>query len=66
MIEFADRLDKLPPYIFLEIDRLKKDAIAKGVDILDFGIGDPDTPTPKVIVNEMKKAVARPENHQYP
>ncbi len=66
MIEFADRLSKLPPYIFLEIDRLKKEAIAKGVDILDFGIGDPDTPTPKVIVDEMKKAVARPENHQYP
>lgn len=66
VLPLAKRLQQLPPYIFLEIDRLKKEAIAKGVDILDFGIGDPDTPTPKPIVDEMKKAVARPENHQYP
>lgn len=62
----ADRLQKLPPYIFLEIDKLKKQAIADGVDILDFGIGDPDIETPEPIVAEMKEAVARPENHQYP
>ncbi|MFP4382347.1 MAG: LL-diaminopimelate aminotransferase [Candidatus Sumerlaeia bacterium] len=64
--EIAKRLQQLPPYIFLEIDRLKKQALADGVEILDFGIGDPDMPTPKIIINEMKKAVARPENHQYP
>jgi LL-diaminopimelate aminotransferase len=62
----AQRLQLLPPYIVLEIDRLKKQAIADGVQILDFGVGDPDVPTPKIIVDEMKKAVSRPENHQYP
>lgn len=62
----AKRLQKLPPYIFLEIDRLKKQAIADGVKILDFGIGDPDSPTPRPVINEMKKAVARSENFQYP
>jgi LL-diaminopimelate aminotransferase len=63
---FAQRLQQLPPYIFLELDRMKKEAIAAGVDLLNFGIGDPDVATPKPIVDEMKKAVARPENHQYP
>ena len=62
----AKRLTKLPPYIFLEIDRLKKQAIADGIELLNFGVGDPDVETPKIIVDEMKKAVARPENHQYP
>ena len=63
---FADRLKKLPPYIFLEIDRLKKEAIASGVKVLDFGVGDPDVATPAPIIEEMQAAVARPENHQYP
>lgn len=64
--KLAKRLQKLPPYIFLEIDRLKKKAIADGVDILDFGIGDPDIETPKPVVAEMKRAVANAANHQYP
>lgn len=64
--EFAKRLQMLPPYIFLEIDKLKKKALTEGVDLLNFGVGDPDVETPKPIVAEMKKAVARPENHQYP
>jgi LL-diaminopimelate aminotransferase len=62
----AKRLQKLPPYIFLEIDRLKKETQAKGIKVLDFGVGDPDVPTPTPIVAEMKRASARPENHQYP
>lgn len=64
--QVAKRLKQLPPYIFLEIDKLKKQSIADGVKILDFGVGDPDSPTPRPIIDEMKKAVARPENHQYP
>ncbi|NQU41694.1 aminotransferase class I/II-fold pyridoxal phosphate-dependent enzyme, partial [bacterium] len=62
----ADRLKKLPPYIFLEIDRLKKQAIADGVKILDFGIGDPDIPTSDVIVQAMDKAIRDADNHRYP
>ncbi|HBF35223.1 TPA: LL-diaminopimelate aminotransferase, partial [Candidatus Sumerlaeota bacterium] len=52
----ADRLQKLPPYIFLEIDRLKKEAIANGTKILDFGVGDPDVATPAPIIEEMQAA----------
>jgi len=66
VLPLAKRLSKLPPYIFLEIDRLKKEAIAKGVELLDFGVGDPDIATPQPIVDEMVEAVARPGNHQYP
>jgi len=62
----AKRLQKLPPYIFLEIDRLRKETLAKGIKVLDFGVGDPDIATPRPIVAEMKRAVARPENHRYP
>jgi LL-diaminopimelate aminotransferase len=62
----AQRLQQLPPYLFLEIDRKKKAAIAAGRDIINLGIGDPDTPTPRFIVEAAQKAVADPANHQYP
>lgn len=64
--EFADRLNKLPPYLFVEIDKLKRSAIQKGIDLIDLGIGDPDMETPKPIVDEMKKAVSDPSNQHYP
>jgi LL-diaminopimelate aminotransferase len=64
--EPAARLNLIPPYLFKEID-LKKELIrAKGVDIIDLGVGDPDLPTPKFIVDTMKKAVADPKTHRYP
>jgi len=56
----ADRLLHTPPYPFLELGRLKREAIAKGVDLIDFGIGDPDLPTPEPIVKAMQEAVADP------
>jgi LL-diaminopimelate aminotransferase len=65
-IEFSEKLKKLPPYIFIEIDRKKKAAIDKGADIISLGVGDPDMPTPKHIIESMQKAVADPKNHQYP
>ena len=65
-IEFAERLKALPPYVFVAIDQLKKQAIAKGADIISFGIGDPDLPTPKPIVAALAKAARDPKNHQYP
>jgi len=61
----ADRLLNTPPYPFLELGRLKREAIAKGVDLIDFGIGDPDIPTPEVVVKAMQQAVADPATHQY-
>jgi len=61
----ADRLLNTPPYPFLELARLKREAIAKGVDLIDFGIGDPDLPTPEPIVKAMQEATADPATHQY-
>lgn len=65
-IALSKNCQKIPPYIFLEIDRLKDEAIEKGADVIDLGVGDPDRPTPKRIVAAMKKAVENPENHRYP
>jgi LL-diaminopimelate aminotransferase len=65
-VELAERVKSLPPYLFAAIDRMKQDALAKGVDLIDLSIGDPDIPTPAHIVNAMKRAVERPDNHRYP
>ncbi len=66
MIDMADRLKRLPPYLFQEIDRLKAELMAKGVDVINLGVGDPDLPTPAHIVEELGKAAKDPANHQYP
>ena len=66
MFERAERLTKLPPYLFKELDRKRDEAISKGVDVIDLGVGDPDLPTPEPVVEEMKKAVQDPNNHRYP
>jgi LL-diaminopimelate aminotransferase len=65
-IEPAKRVKDLPPYLFATIDRMKEKAVAKGVDLIDLSIGDPDTPTPKHIVEAMRTAVKNPAHHQYP
>ena len=64
--EKAERLRQLPPYLFKEIDRKKAEVRARGVDIIDLGVGDPDLPTPGTIIMAMKKAVDDPANHRYP
>jgi len=66
MIEKADRLKKLPPYLFKEIDQKKEEVKKRGVDIIDLGVGDPDLPTPPHIVEALKKAAEDPQNHRYP
>ncbi len=66
VFEKAERLSKLPPYLFAEIDRKKKEVAQRGVDIISLGIGDPDLPTPKHIVDRLKKASEDPKNHKYP
>jgi LL-diaminopimelate aminotransferase len=65
-IEPADRVKDLPPYLFATIDKMKEKALAKGVDLIDMSIGDPDIPTPKHIIESMRKAVKNPAHHQYP
>jgi len=62
----AERLLKLPPYLFEEIDRRIQKAREEGIDVISFGIGDPDLPTPSHIVDACIEAVKKPENHRYP
>lgn len=64
-IKLSDRLQKLPPYIFVEIDRLKRQARESGRDIIDLGIGDPDQPTPQFIIEALYEAARDPKNHRY-
>ena len=64
-MQIADRLLKTPPYPFAELARMKAEARAKGVDLIDFGIGDPDLPTPAHIVAAAVEAAQDPATHQY-
>ncbi len=66
MADLADRLKRLPPYLFAEIDRKKREVRARGGDIIDLGIGDPDLPTPPHIIQALQRAAEDPENHRYP
>ena len=66
MPELAERLKRLPPYLFAEIDRKKREVRARGVDVIDLGIGDPDLPTPPHIIHALQKAAEDPANHRYP
>ncbi|MFM1801155.1 MAG: LL-diaminopimelate aminotransferase [Planctomycetota bacterium] len=61
----SERLQKLPPYLFAEIDRKKKAAIAAGKDVINLGVGDPDRPTPKIIIESLQKNAEVPAYHQY-
>ena len=65
-MKVSERLEKIPPYLFAEIDRKIAEAKAKGLDIISLGIGDPDKPTLQPIVDEMHKAIDNPKNHDYP
>jgi LL-diaminopimelate aminotransferase len=61
----AERLQKLPPYLFAEIDRNKKAALAAGRDVINLGVGDPDRPTPEPIIRSLQQHVENPAFHQY-
>jgi len=61
----AKRLDAIPPYLFGEIARLKAKAIAEGRDLVDFGIGDPDVPTPQPIIDRLCESANDPLTHRY-
>lgn len=65
-IEVATRIKTLPPYLFAAIDKMKQEAIARGVDIINLGIGDPDLPTPAPIIDSLANAAKDPKHHQYP
>jgi LL-diaminopimelate aminotransferase len=65
-IKTASRLSLLPPYLFAELDRLKREVQQKGADVISLGIGDPDLPTPRHIVDACKHAAEQAANHRYP
>ncbi|MFA5875614.1 MAG: LL-diaminopimelate aminotransferase [Candidatus Margulisiibacteriota bacterium] len=65
-MKLAKRIANVPPYLFAEIDKKKAALQAKGADIIDFGIGDPDLPTPETITNVLQAAVKEPQFQQYP
>ncbi len=65
-MHFAQRIEKLPAYLFAEISRKIAEKRAQGVDVISFGIGDPDLPTPPHIIHALMEAAQDPANHRYP
>jgi len=65
MFKLSKKIQALPPYLFLEIDQAKRQARQEGRDVIDLGIGDPDQPTPKFIIDALYHASQDPANHRY-
>ncbi|MFA5316698.1 MAG: aminotransferase class I/II-fold pyridoxal phosphate-dependent enzyme, partial [Dehalococcoidales bacterium] len=65
-MRLSQRLDNLPPYLFVEISKKIAAKKAKGEDVVSFAIGDPDIPTPQHIIDSLCKAAREPANHRYP
>ena len=65
-MEPSDKIKSLPTYPFVKLEQIKSQAKKEGKDLIDFGIGDPDLPTPDFIIEAMKEALADRENHKYP
>jgi Aspartate/tyrosine/aromatic aminotransferase len=66
IFEEAERLKAIPPYLFAEIDRIINEKKARGEDVISLGIGDPDIPTPDLIIEELCKEARNAANHRYP
>jgi LL-diaminopimelate aminotransferase len=62
----AQRLERIPPYLFAELERKIAEKRAQGMDVISLGIGDPDTPTPAVVVEALAEVARDPGTHQYP
>jgi LL-diaminopimelate aminotransferase len=65
-VQPSSRLDRLAPYLFAELERKVREKRAAGVDVISLGIGDPDTPTPELVVDALAQAAHDPGTHQYP
>ena len=65
-MRLAKRVEKLPPYLFVEISRKIAEKKARGEEVISFAIGDPDIPTPKHVVDRLCEAARDPANHRYP
>src|SRR5919206_1874587 len=62
----SERLSRLPPYLFAELERKIAEKKAAGIDVISLGIGDPDTPTPEFVADALADAARDPSTHQYP
>ena len=65
-MKFASRIEKVPPYLFVGISRKIAEKRAQGIDVISFGIGDPDIPTPENVVEKLREAALDSPNHRYP
>ncbi len=65
LFQEANRLKRLPLYLFTILDGLKAQAKARGVDVIDLGMGNPDLPPPQHVVDELVRQAGKPENHRY-
>src|SRR6187401_2657900 len=64
-MEEFHKVRRLPPYVFEQVNRLKASARSRGADIIDLGMGNPDLPTPKAIVDKLVEVVRDPRTHRY-
>ena len=62
----SDKINQIPPYLFAEINKKKREMVKRGIDIIDLGIGDPDLPTPKHITEKLIEEIHDPKNLKYP
>ena len=65
MIHYAERIERLPPYVFADLEKLQSDLAKKGVDIISLGIGDPDFHPPSIITETLKEALNEPGSNNY-
>jgi len=64
-MNFAKRLERLPPYLFAELNAIKHKKRQEGIDVIDLGMGNPDSPTPEFIIDKLKQTVDDPKTHRY-
>src|SRR5438067_2256231 len=62
----SKRLERIPPYLFAQLERKIAEKKAQGIDVISLGIGDPDTPTPALVVDALRDAAGDPGTHRYP
>src|SRR5215213_7962752 len=62
----SSRLERIPPYLFAQLERKIAEKKAQGIDVISLGIGDPDTATPQLVVDALRETAPDPGTHQYP
>ena len=65
MIEFSERVKRLPPYIFAELEKIINEKKRMGLDVIPLSIGDPDLPPPPFVLEALREEISNPKNHNY-